>query len=705
VKKRIGSKEGKRAAPAKPATPVKPATPHSEAADILFEVSADRQAVVVRSIANTASRHVWSAPDTAIGPVCVIGSPVEAFGPAIPEDLELAACAINPGKHGAESVTARWARRNGLDLIWKATRSHVAGVMEFQAEIRNTGSTPIADIRAIGPLAFRLAAGPLNLVIHHLSRTDYRKHASLGSATVKGGGWNSPVSSGWVAIEDVPAREVLFLGVEWESHWTVEVTPHVPDGGMRVSCELDMNGCDLAPGSSLLSPKVFLGVSHGDVDESLKVMHDHLRRIMPPLPKSFPWIVYDIWATEAQGVEKAILEEIPFAAGLGIDLFYIDASWYEGSDKSGAGNWFAGVGNYAREDREKYPGGLAEISKRVHAAGMKFGLWFAPQVVDARLVGNVIPPEFVARKDGKDIQLSIWNTPITQICTGNPSVVEHLAKVMSDAVERFALDWVKWDNSGLPGPTCNRADHGHQAADGALAALRGQYEIWRHLRERFPKLMLEECGYPSRMDYGLARTVTSHWLSDNTGTALGVRQGQIHASYVYPAAHNEAQILTGEGTRDPAVLDTIIRSRMMGLCGVGTLHGQLSERISLLPREVRDALGRNIKVYKRYRHLLREDVYHLLPPSTEADAWDAIEFCKRDGSEAVVLVFRSGSRSAETVIFPRGLARAASFEVTQVNSGEVRIVKGKELTDGVAIELPALDMSEILMLKEVRDLA
>ncbi len=299
-----------------------------------------------------------------------------------------------------------------------------------------------------------------------------------------------------MALENVPAHEVLFLGVELESHWTVSVAPHPTGGGTLVRCDLNTNGCDLAPGSSLLSPRVFLGLSRGDIDDSLKLMHDHLRRIMSPLPRNFPWIVYDIWATEPRGVEEAILAEIPFAAGLGIDLFYIDASWYEGSDKSGAGNWFAGVGNYGREDREKYPSGLAEISKRVHAAGMKFGLWFAPQVVDARLVGTVIPPEFVARKDGKDVQLSIWNTPITQICTGNPAVVEHLQKVMADAVERFGLDWVKWDNSGLPGPTCNRADHGHQASDGALAALRGQYEIWRHLRERFPHLMLEECGYP-----------------------------------------------------------------------------------------------------------------------------------------------------------------------------------------------------------------
>ncbi len=667
---------------------------------MVFEVSAEKRAIVARRIANESSGHEWGVPGSAIGPCCAIGTHPAPDGPSIPDGLELKDSHIRPGRHGADSLEASWARTDGLELLWKASRTAVGGIVEVEAELRNKGAAPITGVRSLGPLAMRLAARPADLVIHHVSRSDYRKHASLGSVAVKGGGWNSPSSAGWVAIEDLRAGEVLFVGVEWEAHWTVRVEPSA--GGSLVRCDLDTRGCDLAPGASLLSPKVFLGTSHGDIDDSLRILHDHLRAIMPPLPKDFPWVAYDIWATESRGVEEAILAEIPFAAELGIELFYVDAGWYEGSDRSGSGNWFAGVGNYAREDRTKYPGGLAAISERVHAAGMKFGLWFAPQVVDEKLVGSVIPPEFVARNSGKDVRLSIWDTPIVQICTGNPGVVEHLQKVMGDAVERYGLDWLKWDNSGLPGAACDRADHGHQAADGSLAALRGQYEIWQHLRARFPNLMLEECGYPSRLDYGLARTATSHWLSDSTGTALGVRQGQIHASYIYPAAHNEAMILDGEGAGDAAALDTVVRSRMMGLCGLGTLHGKLDERASLLPQEVRAALARNFPVYKQFRHLLRQDVYHLLPPSTEADAWDAIEFCRRDGSEAVVLAFRSGSRNPRADLALRGLAPGVMYEVTRVNSGETRAIEGKALAEGVTVVLPGPNTSEILLLRAVQ---
>src|SRR5262249_11256866 len=151
--------------------------------------------------------------------------------------------------------------------------------------------------------------------------------------------------------------------------------------------------------------------------------------------------------------------------------------------------------------------------------------WFAPQVVDSKLVGSLIPDAWVAKHGGANVQLDLKNgwSPITQICLGNPDVVEYLIKAMSNAVSKYELDWLKWDNSGLPGAVCNRADHGHQGVDGALAALKGQYAIYEHLHKRFPQLVLENCGYPSRLDYGLARYARANWLSDDTSVSLGCR--------------------------------------------------------------------------------------------------------------------------------------------------------------------------------------
>ncbi len=120
----------------------------------------------------------------------------------------------------------------------------------------------------------------------------------------------------------------------------------------------------------------------------------------------------------------------------------------------------------------------------------------------------------------------------------------------------------------------------------------------------------------------------------------------------------------------------------------------------MFPPEVIDALSRNIKVYKQYRHLLREDVYHLLPPSTNSDAWDAIQFCKRDGSESVVLAFRNKGPETEKVLPLRGLTADAAYDVRNYESGRVRVATGKELAAGMKVNLPFADTSSIVHLKK-----
>ncbi len=411
----------------------------SQEGGLRFEVQKGGRSIIAKRIAAAGSLGNWVAAGSAIGPCFCQAESRWAVPEPTPDTWELAAAEVRPGKQGTEEATAHWRRKDGLELSWSAKVSDASGVVEFQSELNNTGTTPIPRVRELGPLGLRLSVKPQDLIIHSVTRNQYQKHVTVGAQLVeiKGGSWNSPESAGWIAWENPKTKEVLFLGVEWESYWTVR-TATDKDGAV-VSCFLNTQDRDLAPGQRLASPRVFLGVSRGDLDDSLRALHDHLRHIIPPLPANFPWIEYDIWSTDGKGVEDAIRAEIPVAAKLGVELFMHDAGWYEGSAKDGSGDWFQGVGNYAREDRVKYPAGLADLSRRVHAAGMKFGLWFAPQVVDSSLVGTVIPRDFVARRDGHDIALNIDWPPITQICTGNPRVVEHLKKVMGDCVERYHL--------------------------------------------------------------------------------------------------------------------------------------------------------------------------------------------------------------------------------------------------------------------------
>jgi alpha-galactosidase len=458
---------------------------------------------------------------------------------------------------------------------------------------------------------------------------------------------------------------------------------------------------------TLSTPPVFLALAHGDADEAFGVAQTYLKAHVFPKPlANSPWVVYDIWGTESEGVEKALLDEMEIAAGLGVELFYVDASWYKGSSKKGNGDWGCGLGNYT-EDREKYPRGLAHLSEKAHALGMKFGLWVGPNIVDSRLVPDPIPRKWVAQQDGADRILTIpgWESTCHQVCLGCGEYIEYLKTNLTPIVSEFRLDWLKWDNSGIPGipGQCNRADHGHQAGDGSYAALTGQYEIFRHLHEKYPDLVLEQCGYGSRLDYGLARTIRANWLSDASFPSSHVRDNAFVASHIYPSFYNGGWIVKDpelEKTTDPDILDTIYRSRMIGLFGFGTLHGTMPERVSLYPAAVLEAARRNISAYKRYRHLLHGRAYHLFPPPGSPEQWQAIQFASEDGTEAVVLCFRGKSTQSAMRLPVRGLQAGKTYKVALANGNTMRSLTGRQLMrDGLIASLAKPEMSNIFFLE------
>ena len=586
-------------------------------------------------------------------------------------------------------------------------------IVEFQAEFKN-GGKPNSAVTAFGPFRFALRddLGPLQ--VHAVRRNKYGVESLPvdGKFEVSGGGWNAPEYGGLLVLEAVGREEFLVVGIEWERGWHYRIEKDTD--GRWLSVEVADLTHDMAVGERLSAPRVFVGLAHGDREQAFLTARRYMQRhVFPVALKNWPWIAYDFWATEATGVEEALLREVEFSAKLGIDVFYMDASWYSGSSKKGTGDWGCGLGHYT-DDRQKYPSGLAAISRRVHQAGMKFGLWVGPNIVDTRIVGTVVPKIWLAQVEGKDqtLQPEGWESSVSQVCLGCREYIDFLKKELTRVIRDFQLDWLKWDNSGIPGSPasgCNRADHGHQAGDASYAALVGEYEIFNHLHATFPDLVLEQCGYGSRLDYGLARSIRSNWLSDASFPSDAVRHNAIVASYLYPSAYNGAWIVVEDpdlvrSAADPTMLDTIFRSRMMSLFGFGTLNGQLKERVSLYPEPVLAAARRNIALYKRYRHLLQYDCYRLPPSAAEQGKYEAIQFVSPSGQEALVMVFR-GESPEDTVRVPLdGLRSNGTYEVRFANNGSVTRVQGNDMSSkGIAVSLPAPHTSEIVLLQIVNN--
>lgn len=63
------------------------------------------------------------------------------------------------------------------------------------------------------------------------------------------------------------------------------------------------------------------------------------------------------------------------AKKLGVELLVMDAGWFgkRNDDTSSLGDWFV--------NDEKLPGGLSKLIERVNAEGLKFGIWYEPEMI------------------------------------------------------------------------------------------------------------------------------------------------------------------------------------------------------------------------------------------------------------------------------------------------------------------------------------
>ncbi|HLX82274.1 MAG TPA: alpha-galactosidase [Terriglobales bacterium] len=504
----------------------------------------------------------------------------------------------------------------------------------------------------------------------------------------------------WLVLENQSAGESMLVGGEpglgvlgWKANVLASASTTVVRAGTILIKDKKSGPpatFELAPGATVETPISFVALAKGDTDNAGNETFRYLKQYVfqAPLPDS-PLVTYCIWLTEKNS-EVELLKELELAKRVGFDVFYHDATWYEGASVvPGMNDWTQGLGSY-KEDKEKFPHGLKSMSDSVHNAGLKFGVWIDPGNVDtSRVDSGEIPVEWLAMIDGKTIGTTHPSlTPTRQLCLGDPKVVAWVEEQLGDIIEKWQLDWIKWDPSSTVSYECNRTDHGHGKTDGAYAAYRGREEILRYLLKRFPNLSGFECD-PSLQ---FARTNAGPQLLLPGGYTNEFITGPMLSPNVWgslaTAGHGDAggEHLTARWYSASA-LDYYFRKHFMHGVTFGNINGMSSQFLSAAPPGFVEAFERNLMFFNQYRHLLLEDVYH---PKVAANGWSSIQYVKEDATESVVYIFRDHSNIADTTINLRGLDAKAKYKVTSLNDrpGRDRVFTGDALMNGVAAHLP-----------------
>jgi hypothetical protein len=623
----------------------------------------------------------------------VAGSPLLASPERAGGDYRYSQDSITTLAEGGKQLTLQFQSEEGGLLSLQLQLYPNGAVVKTAITVENHGQHPLQLDRHIDPLFLTLKNPAGGLRPYSSVKGQHGFHPASGTSSKHD-------FADWLVLENETSGESMLVGGEpglgvlgWKASIESSVAGTVVRAG-TILIKDKKNAApatfELAPGATVETPISFFTLARGDSDNAGNETFRYLKKYVfqAPLPDS-PLITYCIWLTEKNS-EESLLKELSLAKRVGFDVFYHDATWYEGASVvPGMNDWTSGLGSY-QEDEQKFPHGLENLSDAVHAAGLKFGLWVDPGNVDAaRVASGEIPQDWLAMIDGKTIgTVHPSLAPTKQLCLGDAKVVAWIEKQLGDIIEKWHLDWIKWDPSSTVSYECNRADHGHGKTDGAYAAYQGRREIMRYLLKRFPNLSGFECdpslefartnpGPQSLLPGGYTNEfITGPMLSPNVWGSLAT------------AGHGDAggEYLTARWYSASA-LDYYFRKHFTHGVTFGNINGMSSQFLSAAPPGFVEALERNLLSFKSYRHLLLEDVYH---PKVDAAGWSSVQYVKEDASESVAYVFRDKSQIADTTVHLRGLDQKATYRVTSLNDrpGREHDVTGESLLNGVAMHLP-----------------
>ena len=581
-------------------------------------------------------------------------------------------------------------------------RIHPTGaVVEMATLVENHGQKTLVLNPRIDPISVMFKAPPGGLTPYSSVRGEHGFQVAGRLAAPRD-------FKDWVVLENTQGGESVLIGGEpglgilgWKASTQPKPGGILLRAGTLLNKEKEKKSApaqdfELAPGGKVETPISFLALAKGDTDNVGNETFHYLKKYVFQTPvANSPLVTYCIWLTE-RNIEAPLMHELELAQRVGFDVFYHDATWFEGASVVPAMNdWSKGLGTY-EENKEKFPHGIKNLSDTVRAAGLKFGIWVDPGNVDAaRVASGEIPAEWLVTVDGKPVSTVHPSlTPTNQICLGDPKVVDWVKKQLGDIIEKWHLEWIKWDPSATVTYECNRTDHGHGKTDGAYAAYRGRVEILDYLMKRFPNLIGFECDPSltySRTNPGPKEIlpggytnefITGPMVSPNVwGSLATAGKGDAHASY-----------LTGRWYSASA-LDYYIRKNLQHGVSFGNINAMSSQLLSAAPAGYIEAFQRNLYYFKQFRSLLLEDVYH---PKLGTTGWSSVQYVKPDASNAVVYVFRDKSDVAKTTVQLRGLDPKAKYRVTSLNDrpGRDRTISGDSLMKGLSVQLPDKWLSE-----------
>ncbi len=400
---------------------------------------------------------------------------------------------------------------------------------------------------------------------------------------------------------------------------------------------------NLAPGEQFESVPVGVGSLLGGFDEAMGELTKYRRAIRRPnadnenLPVIFNDYMNCLFADPTTEKEMPLIEA---AAEAGCEYYCIDAGWYA------SGFWWDYVGEWL-PSKERFPGGLEEVTNRIREKGMVPGVWLEIEVMGIKCpLADQVPEDWYFIRHGKKVS----DRSRYQLDFRNPAVREHATGVIDRLVRDYHVGYIKMDYNIEPGVgTEIDAD---SFGEGLLGHERAYLRWLEGIFEKYPDLVIENCSSGGlRMDYAM---LSRYSIQSTSDTEDYIKYSTIAANAPSALTPEQAAVWSyplKEGDDEEAIFN-MVNAMLLRIHQSGHLAELSRERFALVKE--------GIAYYKKIRADLRGGL-PLWPigPAAYQDGWASAAIVS--GKKTYMAVWRRGSKES-VITLPHKYLRGKKAE-------------------------------------------
>ena len=369
----------------------------------------------------------------------------------------------------------------------------------------------------------------------------------------------------------------------------------------------------LEKGESFVTPQCVMCYSENGIGGLSRELNDVYRTNLCRskwADKDRPILINNWEATYFDFDEDKLLSIAKRAKEAGVELFVLDDGWFgtRNDDFSGLGDWTV---NY-----DKLPSGIDGLAKKINDIGLKFGLWFEPEMVNPDSDLYRAHPDWAISVPNRISSLS-RNQLILDL--SRDDVCDYIITAVSDVLKSANIEYVKWDmNRPMTDMPYEGYNHKYTL---------GFYKIMDAITGAFPNILFEGCsGGGGRFDAGVLAYIPQIWTSDNSDAAARLKI-QYATSMGYPVSAISAHVTAVPNHQNGRITSL----RMRADTAYAGVFGYELDITKMSDTELAE-IKKQVETDKKLRTLMRTgDFYRILSPyETNYCSWEMVSKDKKE---------------------------------------------------------------------------